>query len=106
MYYQAFAKMIDTWRAAFNDPKMPFGIISLCTDGPAQTPENYLEMMVNEGIYIREVQYKTFLDLQAAGDKNIGFALSYAPEVEETAGNGMTIEHSQLNFQLDYHQTF
>jgi len=77
MYYQAFAKMIDTWRAAFNDPKMPFGIVALCTDGPPQTLDNYLEMMVNEGIYIRQVQYKTFLDLQAAGDKNIGFASSF-----------------------------
>jgi sialate O-acetylesterase len=34
-------------------------------------------MIANEGIYIREVQYKTFLDFQKAGDKNVGFASSF-----------------------------
>jgi sialate O-acetylesterase len=77
MYYQIFAKMITAWRAAFANPQMPFGIISLCTDGPRQTLENYAEMMLNEGIYIREAQHQTFLDFQAAGDQNIGFASSF-----------------------------
>jgi len=77
MYYQVFAKMIEAWRAAFDDPKMAFGIISLCTDGPPQTLDNYLEMMVNEGQYIRQVQYQTYLDYVNAGDKNIGFVSSY-----------------------------
>lgn len=77
MYYQLFGKMIEAWRAAFEDPNMPFGIISLCTDGAPQTLDNYLEMMLNEGQYIREVQYKTFLDYVKAGDKNIGYASSY-----------------------------
>ena len=27
MYYQVFGKMIGAWRAAFNDPQMPFCII-------------------------------------------------------------------------------
>jgi len=31
-YYQIFGRMITAWRAAFNDPTMPFGIISLPTD--------------------------------------------------------------------------
>jgi sialate O-acetylesterase len=77
LYYQVFAKMIGAWRAAFNDPKMPFGIISLCTEGDPQDLDNYLEKIANEGIYIREVQYKTFLDFQKAGDKNVGYASSF-----------------------------
>jgi len=77
MYYQVFAPMIKAWRAAFNDPEMPFGIISLCTAGDPQDLDNYLEKMDDEGIYIREVQYKTFLDFQKAGDKNIGYAASF-----------------------------
>jgi sialate O-acetylesterase len=77
LYYQVFAKMIGAWRAAFNDPNMPFGIISLCTEGAPQDLDNYLEMIANEGIYIREVQYKTFLDFQQAGDNHIGFATSF-----------------------------
>ena len=34
-------------------------------------------MMANDGIYIREAQYKTFLDFYKAGDKNVGFASSF-----------------------------
>lgn len=77
LYYQVFAKMIGAWRTAFTDPKMPFGIISLCTAGDPQDLNNYLENIVDEGIYIREVQYRTFLDFQKAGDKNVGFASSF-----------------------------
>lgn len=77
MYYQVFAKMITAWRKAFNDPQMPFGIISLCTAGEPQTRDDYLEKMVNGGIYIREAQYKTFLDFLKAGDENVGFASSF-----------------------------
>ncbi len=77
MYYQLFGKMIEAWRTAFDDPNMAFGIISLCTDGAPQTLDNYLEMMINEGPYIREVQYQTYLDYLKAGDKNVGFASSY-----------------------------
>lgn len=77
MYYQVFAKMIGAWRTAFTDPQMPFGIISLCTEGEPQDLDNYLGKIANEGIYIREVQFKTFLDFRNAGDKNIGFASSF-----------------------------
>ena len=77
MYYQLFGKMIEAWRAAFADLKMPFGIISMPTEGERQTLDNYTEMMVNEGPYIRAVQYRTFLDYQRAGDRNIGYASSY-----------------------------
>lgn len=69
--------MIGAWRAAFNDPKLPFGIISLCTEGEPQDRNNYLEKTANEGVYIREVHFKTFLDMYTAGDKNVGYASSY-----------------------------
>lgn len=77
MYYHIFPRMITAWRAAFGDPKMPFGIISLCTAGKPQIRDNYLERMLDDGIYIREAQYKTFLDFHKAGDKNIGFVSSF-----------------------------
>ena len=74
--------MITAWRKAFNDPQMPFGIISLCTAGEPQTRDDYLEKMVNGGIYIREAQYKTFLDFLKAGDENVGFASSFDKRLE------------------------
>jgi len=77
MYEDVFPVMIEAWREAFNDPQMPFGILSLCTAGNPQTLENYSEMMLNNGIGIRAAQYKTFEELYKAGDKNIGFASTY-----------------------------
>lgn len=77
MYRHVFPEMITAWRAAFDDPEMPFGILSLCTEGTVQTLDNYCEMMANVGPYIRESQYQTFLDLFKAGDKNIGFTSTY-----------------------------
>jgi sialate O-acetylesterase len=77
MYRHVFPEMITSWRAAFKDPKMPFGILSLCTEGTVQTLDNYCEMMANPGPYIREAQYQTFLDLYNAGDQNIGFTSTY-----------------------------
>ncbi|MCF7956755.1 MAG: sialate O-acetylesterase [Phycisphaerae bacterium] len=93
MYYQIFGKMITSWRSAFNDPQMPFCIISLCTDSEPQTRENFAEMMCNAGPSLREVQYKTFRDFYDAGDKGIGFASSfdlrknwYHPSIKIPAG--------------------
>ena len=77
MYYQVFPEMIKAWRTAFGDEKMPFGIISLCTAGDPQDLNDYVQKMADEGIYIRAVQYQTFVDLKKAGDANIGFASSY-----------------------------
>ncbi|QDT03772.1 hypothetical protein K227x_21570 [Rubripirellula lacrimiformis] len=77
MYRQVFPQMISAWRTAFDDPAMPFGILSLCTEGTAQTLENYCQMMANPGPFIREAQYQTFLDLYQTGDKNIGFVSTY-----------------------------
>ncbi len=77
MYRDIFPEMIKAWRQAFNNPEMPFGILSLCTEGDPQTRDDYCEKMFNAGIEIRAVQYKTFLDLYQAGDKNIGFTSTY-----------------------------
>jgi sialate O-acetylesterase len=77
LYEAVFPVMIESWRSAFDDPKMPFGIVSLCTDGYPQTRENYLEKMVNVGMHIRAAQYQTFVDLKDSGDENIGFASTY-----------------------------
>lgn len=77
MYRQVFPAMIAAWRNAFNDSSLPFGILSLCTEGPVQTLGNYSELMANVGPYIREAQYQTFAELYRAGDKHIGFASSY-----------------------------
>tara|TARA_B110000881_G_scaffold214460_1_gene226926 strand:- start:1681 stop:3543 length:1863 start_codon:yes stop_codon:yes gene_type:complete len=77
MYREIFPEMIKAWRAAFNDPEMPFGILSLCTDGTKQTLDNYTELMANAGPFLREVQYRTYLDLVKAGDQNIGFTSTY-----------------------------
>jgi sialate O-acetylesterase len=77
MYRDIFPEMITAWRAAFDDPDLPFGILSLCTEGTVQTLDNYCEMMANPGPFIREAQYQTFLDFYRAGDKNIGFTSTY-----------------------------
>jgi sialate O-acetylesterase len=74
LYAQVFPVMIEAWRTAFNDSAMPFGIITQETQDQPQTLENFLPPMVDEGNYIREVHYQTFLNLRNAGDKNIGYA--------------------------------
>lgn len=93
MYRDVFPVMIQAWREAFDDPAMPFGILSLCTDGYPQTRENYVEHMFNTGIYIRAVHYQTFLDLYQSGDKNIGYVSTfdlrrrwYHPQLKLPAG--------------------
>lgn len=77
MYRDIFPVMIRAWRMAFEDPALPFGILSLCTDGYPQTLDDYCEKMFNAGIDIRAAQYQTFLDFHNAGDQHIGFASSY-----------------------------
>ena len=93
MYARVFPEMIKAWRAAFNDPAMPFGIITQETCGEPQTLENFLPPMLDEGTYIREVHYQTFLNLRKAGDKNIGYAATfdlhrswYHPQIKVPAG--------------------
>ncbi len=77
IYLDVLPEMIRAWRSAFNDPEMPFGIISLCTDGYPQTHDDHLEKMLNAGIHIRAAQYQVFLDMWAGGDRNVGFASTY-----------------------------
>lgn len=77
MYARVFPEMIKAWRAAFNDPTMPFGIISQETEGQPQTLDDFLPKMADEGTSIREVHYQTFLNLRKAGDKTIGYASSF-----------------------------
>jgi sialate O-acetylesterase len=77
LYARVFPEMIKAWRAAFNDLAMPFAIITQETQDQPQTLENFLPPMVDEGNYIREVHYQTFLNLRKAGDNNIGYASSF-----------------------------
>lgn len=77
MYRDVFPEMIASWRRTFDDPKMPFGIISLCTEGYPQTRDDYCEKMFDAGIELRAVQYRTFLDLYESGDANVGYASTY-----------------------------
>ncbi|MEP3477797.1 MAG: hypothetical protein ABJZ55_00980 [Fuerstiella sp.] len=77
LYRDVFPEMIAAWRTAFGDPEMPFGIISLCTEGTSQTLNNYCEMMANPGPFIREAQYQTFVDLYKQGQGNVGFTSTY-----------------------------
>ena len=61
---------------------------------------NYLWPAIMEDHYTAGFGY-TF-DKQSA----LNFGLSYVPEVSVTAGSGMTIDHSQINWQLMYSHTF
>lgn len=93
IYEKVFPEMIQAWRSAFNDPSMPFGIITQETQDQPQTLENFLPPMIDEGNYIREVHYQTFLRFQKAGDKNVGYASSfdqhrawYHPQIKAPVG--------------------
>ncbi len=77
MYQQIFGRMITSWRAAFEDPKLPFCIISLCTAGEPQTEKDFLKPMNDAGPLIRAAQYRTFQEFVKGGDDQIGFASSY-----------------------------
>ena len=93
MYRQLFGRMIQSWRSAFDDPELPFCIISLCTAGEPQTWENFARPMYDVGPLIREAQHQTYVDLQASGDEQIGFVSSfdfrkswYHPQIKIPAG--------------------
>ncbi|MCA8950370.1 MAG: hypothetical protein KDE27_12765 [Planctomycetes bacterium] len=77
MYRVLLPEMLRAWRDAFGDPTLPFGILSLCTDGYPQTLDDYVEKMLDTGIYIRAAQYRTFRELFDGGDDNVGFASTY-----------------------------
>lgn len=107
LYRELFPVMIQSWREAFADTELPFGILSLCTDGYPQTRDDYLEKMLNAGIHIRAVQYETFRELHDAGDQDIGFASTYDlrrrwyhPQVKIPAGE--RIARWALSTQYDF----
>ena len=93
LYAAVFPEMIKAWRGVFKDPAMPFGIITQETQDPPQTLENFLPPMADEGNYVREVHYQTFLNFHKGGDKNIGYASSfdqhrawYHPQIKAPVG--------------------
>jgi sialate O-acetylesterase len=93
LYRAVLPAMIQEWRGAFGEAQLPFGILSLCTEGYPQTLDDYCEKMLDAGIYIREAHYVTFVDLLRGGDANIGFASTfdlrrrwYHPQVKIPAG--------------------
>ena len=49
MYRQVFPEMIRAWRAAFDDDELPFGILSLCTEGAVQTLEAFQPLIAMQG---------------------------------------------------------
>ena len=77
LYRAVLPEMLRAWREAFGDAKLPFGILSQCTEGDPQTRDNYCEKMLDTGIYIREAHYRTFLELLRAGDSDVGYACTY-----------------------------
>jgi len=77
IYRAVLPELVRSWREAFGDPALPFGILSQCTEGTPQTRDDYCEKMLDTGIYIREAHYRTCLDLWRAGDTNIGYASTY-----------------------------
>lgn len=77
LYRAVLPAMIRAWRDTFGDPSLPFGILSLCTEGYPQTRDDYCEKMFDTGIYIREAHYRTFVALFQGGDQNIGYASTY-----------------------------
>lgn len=77
MYADVMPIMVREWRKAFGDENLAFCILSLCTGGNKQDRTNYLQEMIDVGAYLRDAQYKTFLNLRQAGDENIGFVSTY-----------------------------
>ncbi len=93
LYADVFPALVQAWRTAFGDPRLPFGILSLCTDGAPQTRDDVLERMYDAGVYIRAIHYRTFLEGWRAGDRSLGFASTfdlrrawYHPQVKLPAG--------------------
>jgi sialate O-acetylesterase len=77
LYRAVLPETVRAWRAAFGDPELPFGILSLCTEGYPQTRDDYVEKMLDTGILIRAAHYETCLAFWRAGDQNIGYADTY-----------------------------
>jgi len=57
--------MVEGWREDFNDPQLPVGVIGFCAGGKRQNEENFEELSIETGPYIRESQR---LGLEDVGD--------------------------------------
>ena len=66
LYRKTFQAMIESWRAAFRNPKMPFCVIGLTAGGQPQTQENFELRTVDPGPYIREAQHLATKSLEFA----------------------------------------
>jgi len=93
LYRAVLPVMMRSWREAFGDPQLPFGILALCTEGYPQTREDYCEKMLDTGIWIREAHWLTVVEQWRRGDANVGFASTddlrrrwYHPQVKIPAG--------------------
>ena len=48
--------MVEGWREDFEDPELPVGVIGFCAGGKRQNEENFEEVSIDNGPYIRESQ--------------------------------------------------
>lgn len=72
LYAKMFKAMIADWRANFDDPNLPFGIVAFVSGGQPQTRDNFELRMLDSAPWIREAQHKAYLELP-----NIGYTASY-----------------------------
>jgi len=76
LYALNFKALIADWRNIFNDKSLPFGIIEFSAGGEPQTLDNYELRMIDPSPYIREGQFRAFMDLP-----NTGFVCSHDQQV-------------------------
>lgn len=76
LYAETIQAMIGDWRAAFEEPELPFGIIELCAGADPQTKDDFEVRMVDAGPFIREAQFRAFRELP-----NMGWAGAYDQQV-------------------------
>lgn len=76
LYETNFSALIADWRNSFNNTNMPFGIIELSAGGLPQTMDNFEVCMIDAAPYIREGQFRAFLNLN-----DVGFVCAYDQQV-------------------------
>jgi sialate O-acetylesterase len=71
--------MVEGWREDFDDPELPVGVIGFCAGGKPQGEDNFEELSIAVGPYIREAQR---LGLADVGDpENTEFIPAYDVQV-------------------------
>ncbi|HCC72064.1 MAG TPA: hypothetical protein DEQ09_13075, partial [Bacteroidales bacterium] len=88
LYAVNFDLLIRDWRESFNDPDLPFGIIDFSAGGMPQTRDNLEAAMIDAAPYIREGQFKAFLNNDRTGyvstyDQQVNW---YHPQKKTEAG--------------------